>query len=355
MPHDTKIESASVQDGTSHRPAPMPVSVVIPTYNRAGVILDAIRSVLDQCRSCDEVIVVDDGSTDDTESVISVLRDQITYLRVPNGGAGRARNIGIDGAKNDLVAFLDSDDRWVPGKLELQRALFRKRPEIVLCTTDLTLRYPPGGEEGRPGRIPFPYPGFLERMAGPSIPYTRISRSPEGVPDFQVFIGDLYRAQLQIPCIAADTVMINRGRVGDVLRFPEDVPYHEDFECFSRVAKVGPSAFLDWEGAVMYMDFGPQMTHMNVPIMLGATLKVIERVWGQDPTFLADHGGEYRGTLDSLRKLRVWELISQGDMREARRELSLLDNAPLGYRWMSHLPGALASRLIWRCFSHPAG
>lgn len=116
------------------RVAPSPrVSVVLPTYNRAHVMGRALRSVLTQDFSDFEVLVVDDASTDDTESVIHSFGDsRVRYLREPrNGGPNAARNRGLREARGEFVAFLDSDDEWLPGKLTRQLARFDELPESV--------------------------------------------------------------------------------------------------------------------------------------------------------------------------------------------------------------------------------
>jgi glycosyltransferase involved in cell wall biosynthesis len=101
-------------------------SVVIPTYNRAGYLANAVRSVRDQTWTAHEIIVVDDGSTDDTAQVVEgLIRDggSLRYLRQVNQGAAAARNCGIRAATGDWIALLDSDDMWLPGKLEAAAAL----------------------------------------------------------------------------------------------------------------------------------------------------------------------------------------------------------------------------------------
>lgn len=103
-------------------PASPQVSVVIPTYNRAAILGRTIRSALSQTFSDLECIVVDDGSTDQTVAVVEEVRDpRLRLIRLPvNKGVGHARNVGIQAARGGLIAFLDSDDEWLPHKLERQ-------------------------------------------------------------------------------------------------------------------------------------------------------------------------------------------------------------------------------------------
>lgn len=111
------------------------VSVVIPTYNRAQCILQSIQSVLKQTYSNVELIVVDDGSTDETESLIRGISDhRVRYIYKENGGACSARNRGIEEAKGDYIAFQDSDDWWADNKLELQlKALNENVADVCIC------------------------------------------------------------------------------------------------------------------------------------------------------------------------------------------------------------------------------
>src|SRR5690242_14976762 len=109
------------------------VSVIIPTYNRARFVGEAVASALAQTLPPLEVIVVDDGSTDDTADVVARLNDpRVVYLRQENAGPATARNTGVEAARGDLIALLDSDDRWLPRKLELQVPLFEGDGKIGL-------------------------------------------------------------------------------------------------------------------------------------------------------------------------------------------------------------------------------
>jgi glycosyltransferase involved in cell wall biosynthesis len=111
------------------------VSVVIPAYNAAGWILEAIQSALDQTHQPIEVIVVDDGSTDDTSLIAGRFPPPVRLLRKPNGGPAAARNFGIASASGEWIALLDADDRWKPCKLEKQLAL--AVPDVALVYTGL--------------------------------------------------------------------------------------------------------------------------------------------------------------------------------------------------------------------------
>ena len=112
----------------------MLISVVIPTYNRRAHLNEAIRAVREQSYEHWELIVVDDGSTDDTSTAI--CWEGIRYLRTDHSGCpGRVRNIGAQEARGALLAFLDSDDLWKPEKLSRQAAFLREHPEFPLCHT----------------------------------------------------------------------------------------------------------------------------------------------------------------------------------------------------------------------------
>lgn len=124
--------------------APPAVSVVIPAYNAAWCIRRAIDSVLAQTFRDFEVLVVDDGSTDDTAQVLRSYSPAVMVVRKVNGGLSSARNAGIINARGELVAFLDADDCWLPTKLERQVELMRSRPELGFCSTAARVVGPDG-------------------------------------------------------------------------------------------------------------------------------------------------------------------------------------------------------------------
>ncbi|MEW6620095.1 MAG: glycosyltransferase, partial [bacterium] len=115
------------------------ISIIIPTYNAENFLPQAINSVVEQTYQDIEIIVVDDGSTDNTKRIIEPFMDKIYYIYKDNGGSASARNVGIKSAKGEYIAFLDADDIWLPQKLELQINLFRQCQEIDWIHTNLML------------------------------------------------------------------------------------------------------------------------------------------------------------------------------------------------------------------------
>ena len=105
------------------------VSVIIPAYNCDRYIVQAVESVLQQEDCLIEIVIIDDGSTDNTEAVLKPYDDRIRYVKQANQGVAAARNHGIAIAKGDYIAFLDADDYFLPGKLSLQAEMLKKRPD----------------------------------------------------------------------------------------------------------------------------------------------------------------------------------------------------------------------------------
>ena len=181
------------------------VSVVIPTYNRAGKLLRAISSVLYQTFTDSEVIVVDDGSDDGTEEFLKPVMDHIKYIRHPdNMGVSAARNRGIKASRYPFIAFLDSDDYWLPGKLSTQMAFFEGNPEAVACQTEeIWIRK---GIRVNPGK----------RHLKPS--------------------GDIFVPSLRLCLVSPSAVMLKRSLLDEVGLFDEDLPACEDYDLWLRIS-----------------------------------------------------------------------------------------------------------------------
>ncbi len=115
------------------------VSVIIPAYNAGAYLADTINSALAQTYAPLQVVVVNDGSTDDTAAVARGFGDRIVYLDRENGGPAAARNTALGAAKGELIALLDADDRWQPDRIERCAEILARRPEIGMVTTDAYL------------------------------------------------------------------------------------------------------------------------------------------------------------------------------------------------------------------------
>jgi glycosyltransferase involved in cell wall biosynthesis len=190
------------------RPSAPPVSVVIPTYNRAGVVIEAVASVLAQEPSILEVLVVDDGSTDDTVARLRALGPPVQVIPVAHSGIpGRVRNVGIRQARGELVAFLDSDDLWLPGKLARQLAYLAAHPHVGLVYTD---EY------------------FEER--GRRLPRTRFADYPPR--DRFVYQDRIARISTQL-----SSVLVGRVVLKTVSLFDEGLRRYEDADLLSRISE----------------------------------------------------------------------------------------------------------------------
>jgi glycosyltransferase involved in cell wall biosynthesis len=190
------------------------VSVVIPTYNRATYVCEAVESVLGQSFRDVEIIVVDDGSTDETASILSRYGDAIRYFHQPNSGQSVARNRGILAATGRYVAFLDSDDTYYPDKLAEQVAFMEARPEIAFCWTDYS--------------------------QGPTIPEKPQGRSPCVTTDDERIFDRLCRSNV----ICTVTVMVRQDSFAASGLFDPVLRASEDYDLWLRLANARRGAFL---------------------------------------------------------------------------------------------------------------
>ena len=119
----------------------MTITVVIPAYNAGKYIARTIDSVLAQSRPADEIIVIDDGSTDDTAEQVSKYEGKVSYIHQQNAGASVARNTGIEAATGDWIAFLDGDDEWLPENLKCQSELIARNPDLAWSAANFICCY----------------------------------------------------------------------------------------------------------------------------------------------------------------------------------------------------------------------
>ena len=189
------------------------VSVIIPTYNRRKMLQEAITSVLIQTYTHLELLVVDDGSNDGTEAMVKAYTDpRITYIFQPHQGVSRARNRGILTAQGTYIAFLDSDDLWLPDKLARQLTLLQHEPEIPLVhTEEIWVR---NGRRVNPQK--------KHQKAG----------------------GEIFDKALPRCIISPSAALIRRELFAEIGLFDEALPACEDYDLWLRVTARYPVAFL---------------------------------------------------------------------------------------------------------------
>lgn len=189
------------------------VSVIIPTYNRAWIIKEAIDSVLTQTHKAYELIVVNDGSIDNTDSILNQYDKKLRVIRQANRGVSAARNQGIASSSGDLIALLDSDDLWLPEKLERQVSFFQDHPQALICQTEeIWIR---NGKRVNPGR----------RHQKPS--------------------GMIFEPSLSLCLVSPSAVMFRKELIDRVGLFDENLPACEDYDMWLRVGSRYPVYLID--------------------------------------------------------------------------------------------------------------
>jgi len=200
-------------------------SVVVPVYNRAGMLRDALQSVLMQTEQDFEIVVVDDGSKDDPARVVADLADpRIVFLRQDNRGGGAARNTGIDRARGRFIAFLDSDDRFLPHHLAAMRRLLGQAP----------------GTAGY-ARI------VVDRGAGRTI-----LKPPRAIAPGEDMATYLLCDRGFLPT----STIVTDAALARAIRFPENLPAAEDTDFVIRAALAGTRFVMAEEPGVLWRDIG---------------------------------------------------------------------------------------------------
>jgi len=234
---------------------PVQVTTVIPTYNRSADVVLAVDSALAQRYPAErhEVIVVDDGSTDDTAAVLRRYGDRIRYLAKPNAGVSAARNHGLAHARGEVVAFLDSDDAWEPDKLAIQVDVLRRRPEVALVLTSMTVVDADRREIGT---------------------YSRRTTLPVD--------GHVLRYVLQNPAMTPSSAMVRTRVARDLGGFDPSLRTAEDLDFHLKVALRHQEVVVD----------RPLLRYMRAEGSLGASLRTYRDYMTVMTRFLAAHADE---------------------------------------------------------------
>jgi glycosyltransferase involved in cell wall biosynthesis len=204
------------------------ISVVVPTYNRAEFLPATLDSILAQTLAPAEVIVVDDGSTDDTAEVVRKYEPRVKYMAIENSGVCRARNAGVRSSTGNWIAFCDSDDLWRSGKLMLEAELARKAPEAAFIFSNFTSVR---NNVWSPRDNLSENPGFFDSLA-----------TEEIGPDLILVKETLYPKVVRLFSIAPSAILISREYFdqigGEDERFSREIA--EDFEFVLRCVRRAP-------------------------------------------------------------------------------------------------------------------
>ncbi len=189
------------------------VSVIIPTWNRGWAIRDAVDSVLEQTYRHFELIVIDDGSTDDTPEILNRYGDRIVAFTQDNKGVSAARNLGIAMSAGQYLAFLDSDDLWLAEKLARQVEFFHSHPDAMICQTEET---------------------WIRNgvRVNPKLRHKKQT-------------GMIFEPSLHLCLVSPSAVMVKRTLFDAVGVFDENLPACEDYDLWLRVSCKYPIHLLD--------------------------------------------------------------------------------------------------------------
>ncbi len=207
------ISPVPSSEKTGFPPRSPRVSVIIPTFNRGRVLEEAVASVLAQTFTDFELIVVDDGSTDGTHERLQRYGQRLTCVRQPNRGVSAARNAGLEQSSGELIALLDSDDLWRPGKLARQVAFFEHRPDAQICQTEEI---------------------WIRR--GKRVNPKKRHRKPSGW---------IFEPSLALCLVSPSAVMMRRGVLETMGGFDESLPACEDYDLWLRISLRYPVHLID--------------------------------------------------------------------------------------------------------------
>ncbi len=268
------------------------VSVIMPAYNAEKFIAESIQSVFAQTYRNWELIVVDDGSTDKTAE-IALLRakdGRLNYFFQPNGRLGKARNTGIQNASGSLIAFLDSDDLWLPEKLERQiQTLHETGVNVIYNEADVF--YEPGSIPG-----PTEFSIYAGRIEGPRM--------------FDLLLG--------LNRIPVSSVVVQTDRLKRAGPFEESLPYHgcEDYDLWLKLAAGGAVFYGMTDKLIRYRRHQMSMTHKESKV-LEPMLRVVSR--HVDAGTLSED--EKRTRLRRLYRDLIAALLVEGEITEAQQFL----------------------------------
>jgi glycosyltransferase involved in cell wall biosynthesis len=347
-------KAAMGMNGSAERRSPVGVSVIIPTYNRGLFITEAIDSVLGQTYQNVEIIVVDDASTDDTLDRLQPYGSRISIVTTNHGGAAHARNAGVKVAKGNYVAFLDSDDRYLPHKLALQVQILDRFPDVGAVYSEfsgfgqgmaeefhLKTYHAPAFRNGTTYEHYFNEALFLKEAGIDCPPWS----------DRRMYFGHVFDQYLRVLFIFTNSLMVRRDLLDSVGFHDESLSLFDGYDLVLRIAKRKRIAFVDVPTYQLRYHDGQISTtkRPDGPAILVAKqrqlLSIVERHGVQDRHYYQEHKGEVDATMKRLhRALGVALMCYPGHEAEARmifREGSKYGLSEPGFCLLTFLPSLL--------------
>jgi glycosyltransferase involved in cell wall biosynthesis len=301
----------------------MKVSVIIPTFNRANLLLKTVQSVLAQTYQDFEIIIIDDGSRDNTENIISDYSPKIRYLKQENAGLNFSRNRALALAQGEYIATLDDDDIWLDYKLALQVELLDKFDNIGFTYSNFhilksdNIRIPDGLSSWLLEPIDW------SALFKDTYNYKDLSlKSPipdASSDDIQVHVGDIYHVSLFSPQVLPSTAIFRRSLLPDDIRFIEHDSICGDWDFFTRLSKAHQAVFLNHETTLNRSHEDEfRLTRTDFRIQYAKRVEFIKRVWKSDDQFYQSHKSDVDSTLNKTLLRLSYEHIKHGQLDEAR-------------------------------------
>lgn len=299
----------------------MIVSVVITTYCRSSLLCEAIDSVLGQNIDGLELLVIDDGSTDDTREKVRRYGDDVRYIFQENKGLGEARNLGFSLANGKYVALLDDDDWWMPRKLELQIALLEKLHDVCGVFTNFSVFRSPEDIISDGIRTWFDENVDLSTYLGTPRKLNDVLDDYFGYePDTGVYISSIYDQSLDQYFVLPSTSVVRRSSIPDSLQFPQHDPICGDWEFFARISRNSRLCFLDTDTTFNRShNDSHRLTRTKMIRQIAFRIDFLERVYLAD----REYYGANRTKVDRTLLARLIELcklqILDSDLVSARK------------------------------------
>ena len=311
------------------------VSVIIPTYNRSALLREAVAGVLNQSFKDVEILIVDDGSSDDTAEVVRGFGGDVRYFRQNHAGLNAARNLALSEARGEYAALLDDDDVWLPFKLDLQVRLMDHFNDIAYLFSDFFIWHPAQDRRVPKGlstwhRDPLRWDEILgKQVASRDVP----GCAEFGLPEFDLYIGNLYFDLMRRPQVLPSCAMFRVAMVPPDVHFTVDDFICGDWEFFARLSRRYPCAFMDLETALNRSHGDAvRLTRKNERGQIDDRLALLARVWKSDGVFCAE-------------QLAAVDRVEEGLMWRAAKLALFEADVPAAHRFLARM-GRLTHRQL---------